>query len=301
MVEGGTLIASMTGFGKASRQSDTLLLEVEVKSVNSRFLDLSFKLPRSYSQFEIALRELVSSRLARGRVELVVRRQPVAEQACAVEFNQALFKAYWGVCQEVTRECGVTDDATRAAILRDLLNRSDVLAAVEQVADEAGEKEQLLWVVGAALDAVVDMRRAEGAQIEVDLLHRLARLREIEQALREIAAQQGGELKTRLQERLAQLAPEVIVDEQRVAAEVVFWVDRLDVTEELVRLKSHFEQFTASLHTPPSGRKLEFLLQELGREFNTIGSKIQDAAGQHLVVAAKAELEKLKEQISNVE
>jgi len=292
---------SMPGFGKGAVEHEAVSVEVELKTVNTRFLDFNFKLPRLYSQFEMVLREQISSRLSRGRVEIYVLRTPKKEEACAVGFNRALFDSFYKECTALADELECFDEQMRSGLVRDLLSKRDILDLAEEAGDIGVEKDLVQQAVGKALEELCAMRKEEGARLGIDLVERLDQLEKIRTSLEELTAGTPEELKSRLLERISKLAPEVTLDEARMATEVAYIVDRADVTEELVRLESHLSQFQASLGESPNGRKLEFLLQELGREFNTIGSKAQDSAIQTMVVEAKSHMEKMREQVLNLE
>jgi len=291
----------MTGFGKGNAESKELRIDAEIKSVNSRFLDIVFKLPRPYAQFESAIRSLIAAKLERGRVEVFLTRKPLDVEACAVTINRALFDSYLAIYEELGKDLDSLGSFDRGDMVRDILARRDVVEAGEEVAEVEFEKELLLEAISQALDTLAQMRATEGERLGEDIRKRLQELRRLQKDIGEHALAGPEKVKERLIERLEKLAPEVKLDPERIVVEAALLADKIDVSEELVRLDSHIEQFQAVLKESPNGRKLEFLLQEFSREFNTIGSKAQNAEVQALVVAGKAEVEKLKEQIANVE
>lgn len=294
-------ILSMTGFGKGAAQGEHVSIEVEIRSINHRFLDFVCKLPRAYNEFEPELRALVGGAIGRGRVDLSVTRQTKSATAVELRYDGALFSSLWQAYQQGLAAAGVPAGAVAGPAALAILGRREVVDVVEGSVDTSSERELLLTAARAALENLRTMRVAEGERLERDLRTRLGQLRVFREKIAGEAAAAPGGLRDRLLARVKKLAPDVTLDENRFAQEVAYLADRADVTEELVRLESHFAQFEQALAAPPSGRRLDFLMQELGREFNTIGSKGQSAAVQNLVVDAKCELEKMREQVQNVE
>lgn len=292
---------SMTGFGAGRAANKTVQVDVEIKTANSRFLDLTMKLPRLYTPFENELREILGSTVQRGRVDVVVSRSERERSAGAVEFHGELFDAAFEVYLRVLKRSGCDTAEARAGAVRDILTRREVLGISEESGNPDRERELVVAAFRKALAGLVSMREREGVRLAGDLTSRLERLVKLRGSIGARAALAPAAAQERLTARLKKLAPAVQVDPDRLAAEVALIADRLDVTEELVRLDSHFEQFRAALQTPSTGRKLDFLLQELGREFNTIGSKAQDGAVQAEVVEAKTEMERIREQVQNLE
>lgn len=292
---------SMTGFGKASFDAGSVAIEVEIKAVNNRFVDCIFKLPKPYTQFELDIRNLVTSKLNRGRIEIFVSRTAISSGDAAVSFRRELYEQCYEIARGVCERTGKLSDDNHCRVALSLLGRKEILEFGEEGEVEESEKESLLGTVGRALDDLCRMRAAEGSKIGEDIAARLESLRALRAKIAAIVGNAPQDIKARLLSRLAKLAPEVQLEPARLAAEVALLSDRVDVTEELVRLESHFKQFQEALQNPPNGRKLDFLIQELGREFNTISSKAQDAAVQALVVDAKVEMEKLREQVQNIE
>lgn len=293
-------VASMTGFGRAERRTRDVSYVVEIRGVNNRFLDIVTRMPRSSAAWEEDVRTQVASCIARGRVEVTVTRTATSRvSASRCHFDRTLFGSLFEVYREVLgREQA---EAQRAAITMALLERREVLFVDEE--ERAPDSERALFrrALAAALDAFAEMRRAEGARLAQDIQQRLQQLRRLRKELQERADAALPQMRTRLLSRIERLAPEVLQDQQRIASEVALLTDKSDVTEELVRLDSHFDQFMTLAGQGRNGRKLDFLVQEIGREFNTIGAKAQDASMQQLVVDAKAELERIREQLQNIE
>lgn len=294
-------LSSMTGFGKASLENATIAIDVEIKSVNSRYLDPIFRLPREYSAFEADIREALQKNLFRGRVELVVSRLPRSEEACALDFNSALFERYHSIYSGQLRSRGKLDSETETKIICDILARKEVLHPVETLKDPESERRLLVECVNKAVAQLCKMRQGEGANLESEVRARLKALASIVKQIDAGAKSAPKELRQAINQRLSKYTSDLKLEPSRLAQEVVMAVERLDVTEELVRLRSHMLQLEQSLSERPAGRKLDFVLQECGRELNTIGSKVQNATIQGSVVNAKVELEKIREQIQNVE
>ncbi len=292
---------SMTGFGKAVQEDQALMLEVEVRSVNSRFLDFNFKLPREYSCFEHELRRIISASVKRGRIDLYVSRKAAGAQACRVDFHRGLFDAYLQLYRSLASEFRCLDNQALQGFIKDLLMRREVAECVEECADPEAEKPLLFAAVEGALRALGEMRRHEGLELGKDISANVERLGDL---CREIGCKTRlapEELKKRLIERLSKLAPEIQIDPARLAMEAALAAERVDVSEELVRLESHLGQLKNALRTPPNGRVMEFIVQECGREVNTIASKAQQADVQGRVVECKSCLERIREQLQNVE
>ncbi len=288
----------MTGFGSADVAAPGGAVSAEVRSVNSRHLDVRVRLPRDLAALEVPARERVTPLFRRGQVEVSVRVARDADSTPAVEVDLEAARRYAGAAAELGRELGLGGELSLAA----LLSLPGVSRVREPELDPDSLAGAVLGAVEAAAVAAAEMRAREGEALARELRARidgvLERVSAIEARAGEIAAAQ----RERLTRRLAALAPEIELDPARLEQEVVIWVDRGDVTEETVRLRSHCQQFTDTLGAEgPVGRKLEFLLQEMGRETNTIGSKASDAPVAREVVELKAELEKLREQALNVE
>lgn len=298
---GGTFMGiSMTGFGRAASQSNGVSIEVEIKSVNSRFLDCALRLPREYTSFEPDLRELLSAEMNRGRVELTVTRAMSAQAGGGLRFNRKLFAELVTVYKSALKAAGIKEPLDDDAVF-DILSRREVLEVAVAGQHVDRERSLLLDTVKRALQGFHAMRVTEGKKLAADLLGRLSTLKLVVKKISDKAASAPQEQRVRLEERLKKLLADTPIDEARICTEAAVLADRVDVSEELVRLHSHFSQFADALRESPNGRKLEFLLQEFGREFNTIGSKAQHAETQALVVNAKTEIEKMREQVQNIE
>ena len=291
----------MTGFGRAQLEAGGAGLAVELRSVNHRHLDLSVRLPRALAGLEPLLRRALAARFARGKLDLVISAATGSESK-ELELDRALADRYLDFARAFAAERGV--DA--ALHMGELLALPGVARVQEPVLDEAALGPALLVALESAAEAADAMRRAEGAVLERELRARLARVAGLAAEVAERSGEVAAAARERLRKRAEQLRAETgLVDESRLAQELVSAADRMDVTEEVVRLQSHVAQFEASLAAAEPdagvGRRLEFLLQEMLREANTIGSKAGEAKLAHHVVDLKTELERIREQALNVE
>lgn len=294
------MLKSMTGFGAGRATISGLEIEVELKSVNSRFLDLSWKLPGGLARFEGELSRTVRSHFRRGRIEVYVSRRATADTQYQVQFQKPLFDAYLGVYKEALAAVGGAPSAEqlqRAAV--QILKKPEVL----ELQSSSAELE-LSGVEAALLEAVTalaQMRGAEGAVLEAELLHRVSLVERAVAAIRPHVEGSVQAYRERLLTKVKRLFESTEYDQSRFHAEVGLFAERCDVEEELTRLDSHCGQFREAIAKNDGGKKLEFILQEMGREVNTIGSKSQSSEISQIVVECKAELEKMREQVQNVE
>lgn len=292
------MIKSMTGYGKAVVETETGRTTVEIRSVNHRYGEVFVKMPRSFLAFENDVRKAVGDRLKRGKIEAFVQHEEGIGGQNQSLVNLPLARAYRDAFERMRSELGLADPVT----LPLLLSQRDVLAAREEGADEDILRGELLQAVRGAVEAMEAMRMREGEALLADLRDRRQTLATLIDRVAERAPAVVADYAQKLRERLAQLLADTTLDEARLAQEVALLADRCDVTEELVRFRSHLIQFDETLAlAEPVGRKLDFLMQELNREVNTIGSKANDAAMAAIVVELKAELEKIREQVQNIE
>ncbi|MGQ0548060.1 MAG: YicC/YloC family endoribonuclease [Armatimonadota bacterium] len=288
----------MTGFGTATAQAPGGRLTVEVRSVNHRFSEVQIRLPKDLSPLEDRARAVVQGKVHRGRVEVVVTRENGARRAKAVRVDLELAASYAQALREIAGTVGALGEVT----LAQLASLPDVL----RVEDDRAEVETL-WsaleaAVAAATDALVAMRTAEGQRMASDVLDRLTAIGRLLEAVNERGRDVVRLYSERLRARLAELLAEIPIDEARIATELALFAERSDISEELVRLRSHITQFRQTVEEDGAvGRKLEFILQEMGRETNTIGSKANDLDITRSVIAMKTELESLREQVQNIE
>jgi uncharacterized protein (TIGR00255 family) len=292
----------MTGFGRASFEHGGVRFDVEVRTLNHRYLDVGVRLPRVLSFCEPEVRARVQARFARGKADVSVATPPGGAVVPNVEIDLAAAAQYLDAAERLNQRFGVAGGLDVAT----LLGLPGVARASERALEEDPLRAACLQAVDRALAAADAMRTAEGATLERELRSRLARVGEIAVEIEARAGDVAGAVRDRLRRRAKQLEGETgLLDEARLAQEIVLAADRLDITEEVVRLRSHGQQFEAILAESgparPAGRRLDFLLQELGREANTIGAKGADAPVAHLVVELKSELERIREQVQNVE
>ena len=297
-------ISSMTGYGRASISGAGVRVDVEIKSVNHRFLDLNARLPREYLAFESDVRAELGKFFSRGRIDLFVTRVPDGGGRAITAFNRKRFDELLSVYRQAMEAAGMTSEvqsSTGGAAVFEILRRSDVLESPDACAAGDDERAVLGSALRAAGEAALRMRLDEGGRLRKDLETRLACIAGIESRIAKAVVRDSAAEIRSLRDRVAKLVAASQIDESRLALEVAILADRCDVTEELVRLRSHLEQFRFSLDREPSGKRFDFLLQEIGREMNTIASKAQDAAVQNLVIDGKLEIEKMREQTQNIE
>lgn len=288
---------SMTGYGRCTLAQDGREVTIELKSVNHRFLDLAFRMPRSFAFLENDMRAHISNKLARGHVDIFVTYKNSRDDARKVTLDSALLGEYL----TTLRQGGIDhmlDDNLR---LRDVLSMQDVLTVEEADEDQQALSALTLSALDTALDSLCAMRRREGEAMRGDVETRLDTLERTAHAIDERATQWLEEYRQRLRARIEEIC-QMQLDEARLTQEVALAADKAAVDEETVRLRSHIAQMRDLLkQSEPAGRKLDFLVQEMNREVNTTGSKSSDLILTGMVVDAKAELEKIREQIQNIE
>ena len=288
---------SMTGYGRCHIEEDGREMTVEVKSVNHRFLDISYRLSRTLSFLDDAVRKGVGARLARGHVDVFVSYANHRQDAKEVRVDTALAAAYKSALEQLAGAVGKDADVP----LSDYARLPDVLTVQEKEEDQQAVRELFERALAGALDALIDMREQEGARMRADILEKIANIAAIREKVSERAPLVVAEYRDKLHQRIAALT-EGEIDEARLITEVAIFADRAAIDEELVRLLSHIAAIRETVEmTEPVGRKLDFLVQELNREVNTIGSKASDTMIAQAVVSAKGEIEKLREQVQNVE
>jgi len=288
---------SMTGYGRCQIERDGRMMTVEVKSVNHRFLDVSYRLARHLMFLDDAVRKGVAARLARGHVDVFVNYENHREDAREVRVDAGLALAYQKAYGELSEALGCLSDIC----ISDFARLPDVLTIQESAEDQDAVRALFADALTGALDALIAMRAQEGESMKRDILDKIGKIEEIRNAVAERAPMVVEEYRVKLKERIAALT-EGEIDEARLLTEIAIFADRAAIDEELVRLVSHIAQIRATVElAEPVGRKLDFLVQELNREVNTIGSKAMDAQIAQYVVQAKGEIEKLREQVQNIE
>ena len=294
------MIRSMTGYGKFEEVSEQGRFTVEIRSVNHRYGEISVRMPRSFLSLENEVKKLLATVLKRGKIDATIQWEEVGGGASMPQADLVLAQGYADLFRGLASELGLSGEVPLTLVLAQKGVLRDTITAA--TIDEAEYLPQLLSAVNGAIVSIDAMRTREGEALLLDLTARRRQLGEWIGQVGSRAPQVVSEYRQKLKVRLDQLLEGVEMDPVRLAQEVAVMADRCDVTEELVRLASHFDQFDeALLLAEPVGRKLDFLMQEMNREVNTIGSKSSDAEITALVVHIKAEMEKMREQVQNVE
>lgn len=289
---------SMTGYGRCHIEEDGREMTVEVKSVNHRFLDISYRLSRTLSFLDDVVRKGVGARLARGHVDVFVSYANHRQDAKEVRVDTALAAAYRAALVDLAAAVGKENADVP---LTDYARLPDVLTVQEKEEDQQAVRDLFERALSGALDHLITMREQEGERMRADILEKIANIESIRNKVAERAPLVVAEYRDKLHQRIAALT-EGEIDEARLITEVAIFADRAAIDEELVRLLSHIAAICETVElAEPVGRKLDFLVQELNREVNTIGSKASDTMIAQAVVSAKGEIEKLREQVQNVE
>ncbi len=285
------MIHSMTGFGKATLQLPNKKITVEVKSLNSKGLDLNVRIPSLYREMELALRNQIALALERGKIDFSIYIESTAEQT-SNRVNAPIVNAYIKQLQEIQPHAPLTELLKMAIRLPDTLK-------IEREEIDAEEWNQIKKVIQEGIDNILNFRRAEGLSLENEFQLRIANIRSLMEQALALDPERVQAIKDRLHTAITEL--KVTVDENRFEQELIYYLEKLDITEEKVRLNNHLDYFLETLNgNEANGRKLGFITQEMGREINTMGSKSNHAQMQKLVVMMKDELEKIKEQVLNV-
>ncbi|CAH0337274.1 hypothetical protein FVB9288_03028 [Flavobacterium sp. CECT 9288] len=285
------MIQSMTGFGKATLQLPTKKITVEVKSLNSKGLDLNVRMPSLYREMELSLRNQIALKLERGKVDFSVFIESTAEQT-STKVNVPIVKAYMDQLKEICNEGYETE------LMKMAIRMPDAMKIEREEIDE-NDWIQIQTVIEEALQNILNFRRDEGMSLEKEFQLRIGNIRQYMTETLALDPERVQAIKDRLQTAIAEL--KVNVDENRFEQELIYYLEKLDITEEKVRLTNHLDYFLETINgTEANGRKLGFITQEMGREINTMGSKSNHAQMQKLVVQMKDELEKIKEQVLNV-
>lgn len=293
------IIKSMTGYGRGESLQGSYRIKIEIKAVNHRYNDISVKMPRHINYLEESIKKLVKEKISRGKVDVYLNLEYIDESAVEVKVDIPLAKSFKTALEELMEALNLKDEIR----LNNILNISEVMRTERKELDE-----NLIWncvseAVGIALDNMMIMREKEGAQLKADIITKLENINASLFYIVERAPFVVVEYKEKLKERITDLIHNSIsLDEDKINSEVAFFADKSSIDEEIVRLHSHIKQFYTILEeTEPIGRKLDFLIQELNREINTIGSKANDVVISKYVVELKSELEKIREQIQNIE
>lgn len=292
------MIKSMTGFGRSQRTVDGREITVEIKSVNHRYFEFSCRTTRGYGFLEEKLKSYISQRVARGKVDMFVSLSAPQDEQATVTVNHRLASGYISAMRELGKTYGLADDISITAVA----GYPDIFTVSREPEDEEKVCSDVLSVVDEALEAFISMREAEGERLKADILERVETILSIVEKIEKRSPETVSEYEKRLKDKITETLGDRTIDEQRVLTEVAIFSDKVAVAEETVRLRSHMAQLKKFFESDmPAGRKTDFIIQEMNREANTIGSKVQDAEIAHMVVDIKAEIEKIREQVQNVE
>jgi len=294
------MIHSMTGFGRAMAEAEGITVWAEIASLNHRYLDIGLRLPPQLNGFDNDIRKLVQSRIERGRVNISLSAEGDLPESNQLEFNQNLAQQYVDGARAFALRANLKDDLSATSLLRitslwsTTAPRPDEMARLRDLALDA---------ITGAIEQLLEMRREEGINIWTDISSRLQQVEAISKEISSGAAAVVEEYRERLKQRIDSILPqETELDEQRLLTEIAVFADRADISEELTRMHSHIQQFGSLAEKGSNvGRRLDFLLQEMFREITTIGSKARDAQISHAVVEVKGLLEKMREQVQNIE
>jgi len=290
------MIKSMTGFGLASADHENTKFSVEIKSLNSKFLELSLKLPKAFSEKELLLRNICSKDIERGKVNVSINIERGEESLKGATINAALLSKYYRELEAINVNLGANSNN----LLQAVLNLPEVISYAEEVVNE-GEWDIVHATFLAALSNFNQFRTTEGDVLKTDLELRIKNILDLFSQIEVLEPLRIPQIRARLNQFLEDNVGKVNVDQNRLEQELIYYIDKLDITEEKIRLRSHCEYFTQTLKSKDAnGKKLGFISQEIGREINTMGAKANDAQIQQLVVGMKEELEKIKEQLLNV-
>jgi len=293
------MIKSMTGFGRGDDSAEKFHVTAEIKTLNSRYLDISIRLPQSLQHKELQLKEMIQKHLKRGKVNVSVNVDKSAGGVPEVTYNAAIVESYSRILEDIRRISGINETLK----LGDLLHFPDIFTERE----DDPETVEMIWkctckAAETALIAVNKMRIQEGEELKNDLKGLLNDISVQLEQIGEAAQKNAGDVKDRLKQRISEMVDEDKIDSDRLELEIALIIDKMDINEELVRLRSHIKFFEEALENKDNvGRRLNFLCQEINRELNTIGSKSSDYGIAHCVVIGKEKLEQIREQVQNIE
>lgn len=293
------MLRSMTGYGRGEFANEYFSFKIEIKSVNHRYGDIVVKMPRHINYLEEKIKKVVKEKISRGKIDIFVNLEYINESAIDIKVDIPLAKAYKAILEELSGELNLDDNVK----LYNILGLPEIVRTEKKELDEGILWDSLKEALDKALENILDMKVIEGEAIKNDML---SKLKEIESLVDEIELRSPNvvlEYKEKLRERINELLDkDVNIDEDRLAQEIAIFADKSNINEEIVRLKSHVNQFKSIVNEEDAvGRKLDFLIQEMNRETNTIGSKANDIFISNNVVKIKAEIEKIREQVQNIE
>lgn len=292
------MIKSMTGYGSAKGTVEGLGITVELKSVNNRYLDASVRMPRSFLFAEDAVKSVVQKHISRGKVDVFVSVDSSAAGDMSVKVNEPLLRGYVEAIRHIAEEYSLPDDVTALSVSR----FPDVLTVEKNDLDAEAISQGIVEIAELALQDFDAMRLREGEKLRDDVLSRLETIDALVSTVERESPKTVAEYRSRLEQKMAEVLGTAGIDESRILAEAALFADHIAVDEETVRLRSHMAQLRTMINgNSPTGRKIDFLIQEFNREANTIGSKCQNSDIAHVVVDLKSEIEKIREQIQNIE
>jgi len=292
------MVRSMTGYGRARETINKRDITVELRSVNNRYLDCSVKMPRMYIFAEDAIKSMVQKAVSRGKVDVFITIDTTEAEEAVVTVNSSLAEGYLKALDQLSRDYGLERDVTA----RTLARMPDVLSVTKAEEDLEAVSADICAVLAEALESYNAMRATEGVKLAEDIESRLQTIENLTAAVEERSPQTVAEYREKLLARMNEVLASTTIDESRILTEAAIFADKVAVDEETVRLRSHLSQLREMLRSSePVGRKLDFLIQEVNRESNTIGSKCNDVSIARKVVDLKAEVEKIREQVQNIE
>lgn len=292
------MAVSMTGFGRAKAIVGNYDITVEIKSVNNRFLELSSRIPRAYQFLEEKLKSAVKSKVSRGKLDLSVLIDDVSGSDTEIAVNDSYVQKYLAAAESLSKKYKIKNDLK----ISSLITNAEVFKTVKKDIDESACEEAVMSVLEKALDNFILMRETEGEKLKADVLSRADMILEKVKFIESRSEESVNDYKQRLEQKITEILNNSDFDESRVLTEVAIFADKVAVDEETVRLKSHISQLRSVFESgEPIGRKLDFIVQEMNRETNTIGSKAQSIEITSAVVDMKSEIEKIREQIQNIE
>ncbi len=293
------MIRSMTGFGKGESSSNGYQVTVELKTLNSRYLDTSIRAPSSLSHHELDIRELIQTKLSRGKVHFTANVDKTDKSQPKITFDGNMVKAYANMLREIHQLAGITEPINLSDILKfdELFTQSETDDATIE-----GIWEITKTALQIALDQLNVMREQEGQELKKDLIDHIRRIEQIVTKVEELSSNRAPEIREKLRTRIQSLLTDETFDESRLETEIALMADKMDINEEVTRLRSHLKFFMQALESDvPVGRRLNFLSQEINRELNTIGSKCNDSEISQYIVLGKENLEQIREQVQNIE
>lgn len=292
------MIRSMTGYGKAEKSIEQRMYQIEIKSVNHRYLDISVKMPKQLSYLEESIKSLISSEIKRGKVDVFITFENNSAQGKEIKINTEIAKIYIDELKKLAKQENILSNIE----VTEISKYPDVLS-VQNVNDEETIKQEILEVTKIALEQLIKMKKVEGEKISEDLLERINNIKEKIQKISSLSTGLIEEYIVKLESRIKELIKDRDIDETRLAQEVVIYADKCSIEEEVTRLNSHIYQFEELIKETNKtiGKKLDFIIQEMNRETNTIGSKANNLEITNGVIDIKTELENIREQVQNIE